>query len=127
MQAVWTLRPLTQRYAQFWLFRKWPENSFVTTFHLSISRKSVFHVTFYYLTTFHWLIAPTSWDIGQVNKPIRYLKSPTLPAIEIFSLSHTIILLCTIMIILPPSEFESSRVNCSSVLLITDHSHITSA
>ena len=30
------------------------------------------------------------------------------------------------MIILSPSEFESSRVNCSSFLLARDHSHITS-
>ena len=34
-----------------------------------------------------------------------------------------IIVLCTIMITQPPLEFDSSRVNYSSFLLVRDHSH----
>ena len=56
---------MTQRYTQFWFFRKGSRNSFSTTFCVWFFNKNVSHFIFYWLTKFHCLIAFTSWDIQQ--------------------------------------------------------------
>ena len=56
---------MIQRYAPIWFFRKGFGNSSSVKFCVLFFKKNVTPVILYQLTKFHYLIAFTSWDIGQ--------------------------------------------------------------
>ena len=58
-------RPLIQRHAKFWYFRKRTGTSFSTQFAAWSFKKNISHVIFYKLTKFNCLIGFTSWEIRE--------------------------------------------------------------
>ena len=57
---------MIQRYAQFSFFRKGSETSFSTAFCLWFFKENVSHVTFYWPTKFHCLIAFLLQKLGNI-------------------------------------------------------------
>ena len=60
-----TYQLMIERYALFWFLIKSSGTGFSTTFCVWLFKKHISHVTFYYITKFHCLVAFTSRDIRQ--------------------------------------------------------------